>query len=340
MTSPAHVARRSAAEPKTAHRPEMTDLETGSEPFPGGAGRSPRLLGRGRSVREWAAERAVVVAGQLAIVFVALIFAFLLWNAIPLFQQRGIGEVLSGTMWAPTRSEPQFGMLPLIAGSALVTAGALLLAVPLGIACALFISEVCPPRLQEIVKAIVELLAAVPSVVFGFLGLLVVGPWAAKLLHLPVGLFAALGALILAYMALPTIVSVAEDAIRAVPAALRANSLALGATRWQTLRHVVLPAARSGLVCAVLLGMGRAIGETMTVLMVTGNSAVMPKLPGGALKPVRTLTATIAAEMGETPIGTEHYHALFTVGLVLFAITFLTSTIADVLVRRPKGEGS
>ncbi len=338
--SPAPNPEPKLTEADGARHPPGTGAEPGSrreEPDPASSGAGRR---RARSYKEWAVERAILVAGQLSIVFVALIFVFLLMNSLPLFREHSLAEVVAGATWAPTRPEPQFGMLPLIAGSALVTVGALALSVPLGIACALFISEVCPPRLREGLKIAVEVLAAVPSVVFGFLGLLVVGPWAANMLHLPVGLFAALGALMLAYMALPTIVSVAEDAIRAVPVALRANSLALGATQWQTLRRVVLPASRSGLICAVLLGMGRAIGETMTVLMVTGNSPVMPQFPLGMLKPVRTLTATIAAEMGETPTGSAHYHALFTVGLLLFAITFITSTIADIVVRGRKEDRS
>jgi phosphate transport system permease protein len=191
--------------------------------------------------------------------------------------------------------------------------------------------------MQEILKPTVEVLATVPSVVYGFLGLLVVGPWLATLFDLGLPQFAALGSLMLALMAMPTIVSVAEDAIRAVPRALRENSLALGASRWQTIRCVVLPAARSGIVAAVLLGLGRAIGETMTVLMVTGNSPVIPEGLRGFLQPVRTLTATIAAEMGETAHATPHYHALFTMGLILFLITFATNTVADVVVRKGRG---
>jgi phosphate transport system permease protein len=225
-------------------------------------------------------------------------------------------------------------MLPLLLGSLYVTVGALVISVPLGIACATFISEVAPRWIQEVLKPTVEVLATIPSVVFGFLGLLLIGPWLAELLNLPVPLFAALGSLMLALMAIPTIVSVSEDAIRAVPMALRENSLALGATRWQTISRVVLPAARSGIIAAVLLGLGRAIGETMTVLMVTGNAAVLPAGVQGFMRPVRTLTATIAAEMGETAYATPHYHALFTIGLMLFLITFATNTIADIAVRR------
>jgi phosphate transport system permease protein len=287
-----------------------------------------------REAAEWLIERGNQIAGIIAIVFVLLIFVFLLDNALPVLKGYPLSELLGGRRWSPTFEPPSFGMLPLMLGSLYVTAGALVLSVPLGIACAVFIAEVAPKQAREILKPAVELLAAIPSVVFGFLGMLLIGPWLAEKLSLPVGQFAALGSLILAFMALPTIVSVSEDAIRAVPVALRQSSLALGATRWQTICRVVLPAGRSGIIAAVMLGLGRAIGETMTVLMVTGNAAVIPQGFMGFLRPVRTMTATIAAEMGETAFRGEHYHALFAVGLILLIITFITNTIADVVVRR------
>ncbi len=288
-------------------------------------------------VREWLVERSIHLAGILAIAFVVLIFAFLLRDALPVFRQNSVGDLLAGRYWRPTSTPASFGMLPLLLGSLYVTLGALIISLPLGLACAVFISEVAPLRIRETLKSLVELLAAIPSVVYGFLGLLMIGPWLADILHLPIGQFAALGSLLLAFMAIPTIVSVSEDAIRAVPQALRHNSLALGATRWQTIVRVVVPAARSGIIAASLLGLGRAIGETMTVLMVTGNAAVIPQAFAGFLRPVRTMTATIAAEMGETAYQTPHYHALFTVGLILFLITFATNSIADVVVRRAGG---
>jgi phosphate transport system permease protein len=287
-----------------------------------------------RRAWEWFAERVVQASGMLAILFVALIFAFLLLDALPLLRHISPIRLLSGSRWLPTSEPPQFGLLPLLLGSLYVTTGALALAVPLGLACATLISEVVPRPVREVLKPTVEVLASIPSVVFGFLGLMLVGPWLAEKLDLPIGMFAALGSVMLALMAIPTIVSVSEDAIRAVPMALRENSLALGATHWQTIWRVVLPGARSGLIAAVLLGLGRAIGETMTVLMVTGNAAVIPHGLEGFLRPVRTLTATIAAEMGEAAHGTPHYHALFAIGLILFLITFATNTIADVAIRR------
>jgi phosphate transport system permease protein len=284
-------------------------------------------------VWEWLIERLIQAAGAAAIVFVLLVFAFLVRDALPILRETSARDLLTGEVWLPTSEPPKFGLLPLILGSLYVTLGALVIAVPLGITCATFISEVAPRWMRETLKPTVEILATVPSVVFGFLGLLLVGPWLAERLDLPVGLFAALGSLMLAFMAMPTIVSVSEDAVRSVPMALRDNSLALGATQWQTIRRVVLPAARSGIIAAVLLGLGRAIGETMTVLMVTGNAAVMPQGLQGFLRPVRTMTATIAAEMGETAQGTSHYHALFMIGLLLFVISFVTNTIADAAVR-------
>ena len=295
------------------------------------------MRSKARRTWEWCVGIVIRAAGAVAIVFVVLIFGFLLRDALPVLRTTSVGEILAGRNWLPTSDPPQFGMLPLLLGSLYVTAGALVIAVPLGLGAAAFISEVAPPWMQEILKPTVEVLATIPSVVLGFLGLLLIGPWLAEVLNLPVPLFAGLGSLMLAFMAVPTIVSVSEDAIRAVPRALRENSLALGATRWQTIRRVVIPAARSGIIAAVLLGLGRAIGETMTVLMVTGNAAVIPEGFEGFLRPVRTLTATIAGEMGETAYATPHYHALFTIGLMLFIITFATNTIADIAIRRSGG---
>ena len=280
-------------------------------------------------IGEWIIERLIQAAGVTAVILVALIFVFLFRNSLPIFAERSPADLITGDRWSPTFGDGKFGMLPLILGSLYVTAGALVISVPLGLACAVFIAEVCPARAKEYLKPAVEMLAAIPSVVYGFIGLLVVGPWLAGTLHLPIGRFAGLGSLILAFMAIPTIVSVSEDALHNVPARIRSSSLALGATRWQTITRAVLPAARSGVVAAVLLGMGRAIGETMAVLMVTGNAPVIPEGLVGILRPVRTMTATIAAEMGETAVGSTHYHALFAIGLLLFVITFIINTFAE-----------
>lgn len=292
---------------------------------------------RTRHITEWLIERAVQLAGTLAVLFVLLIFAFLLRDSLPLLKTVSLPHLLTGDRWLPTSDPAQFGLLPLLLGSLYVTVGALVLAIPLGLATAIYISELAPRRTQEMLKAGVELLAAVPSVVFGFIGLLMVGPWLAKTFNLPIGQFAALGSLLLAFMAIPTIVSVSEDALHAVPRSMRDNSLALGATKWQTISRVVVPAARSGIIAAFLLGLGRAIGETMTVLMVTGNAAVIPHGLSGFLQPIRTMTATIAAEMGETAYHTPHYYALFMVGLLLFIITLIVNIVADVAIHRVGG---
>lgn len=311
-------------------------------------------MGR-RLQRAWEGiiEAAIKVAGVAAIIFVALIFLFLLKDALPVLAHTTVGELLTGHEWRPTSEPPRFGFLPLMLGSFVVVIGALVLAIPAGVACATFISEVAPPAVREIAKPVVELLAAIPSVVFGFVGMLVVGDWIRNsavsasesvpgpdwlvtALNMPTGLAAITGAVMLSLMTLPTIVSIAEDALRAVPASYRQASLALGATRWQTIWRVTIPAAKSGIIAAVMLGIGRAVGETMTVLMVTGNSPVIPSLETGFFRPVRTMTATIAAEMGETARRTDHYHALFMLGVVLFAITFAVNTLADYITRRGK----
>ncbi len=288
---------------------------------------------RFRKVKEWLIERAILLSGLFSVVFVALIFLFLLREGLALFGHHGFAGFLFGQHWYPISEPPQFGILPLILGSLLVTLGAAVISVPIGIAAALFIAEIAPPRLKEALKAGIELLAAIPSVVIGFIGMITLGPWIKTLFDLPTGLTALTGSITLAFMAMPTIVSIAEDAITAVPRQYREAAIAMGATRWQTTWRIVARAARPGMVAAVMLGIGRVIGETMAVMMVTGNAASMPK---GMLAPVRTLTATIAAEMGESVQGGPHYAALFAIGIVLFVITFLINGVADVALHRSK----
>jgi phosphate transport system permease protein len=244
----------------------------------------------------------------------------------------GLGSFLLGTAWYPTAEPaPQLGILPLILGSLLVTFGSIVVALPVGLAGAVYLSEVAHPRVRTVLKPVIEILAGIPSVVFGFFGLVVLVPFIQNLFHLHVGETALAGVLMLAIMALPTVISVSEDALAAVPGSYREASLALGATRWQTIVRVVVPAALSGITAAAMLGVGRAVGETMTVLMVTGNAA---QIPTGLLVPVRTLTATIAAELGEAPQGGIHYQALFAIGIVLFVITFLINLVADLVGSR------
>jgi phosphate transport system permease protein len=279
--------------------------------------------------RELLIEVLIRVAGFSAIFFVVLIFLFLLKEGAPAFWETSLGN-LFGQRWYP--NEDLFGTWPLILGSLLVTVGAVVIALPLGLATAVFIRELAPNWLREILKPLIEVLAGIPSVVLGFLGMLAVAPLVRETLGVPTGLTAFTGSLMLAYMALPTMISVAEDAIDAVPKSYRDGALALGATRWQTIWRVVLPAARSGVIMAVMLGIGRAIGETMAVMMVTGNAARVPREWVALFLPVRTMTATIAAEMGEVAQGSTHYHVLFAVGILLFVVTFIINAIASLVV--------
>jgi phosphate transport system permease protein len=269
---------------------------------------------------EFAIEALIRLLGSSTIGFVLLIFLFLLREGVPTFFEVPAGNLL-GTRWYPTFD--LFGVVPLLLGSVLVTATAILIALPLSVATAVFVREVAPDWAREILKPLIEVLAGIPSVVLGFFGMTVLAPIVREGLGAPTGLTAFTGALILAYMSLPTIISVAEDALDAVPKSYRDAGLAMGATQWQTIWRVVVPAARSGIVTAVMLGMGRAIGETMAVMMVTGNAARMPLTVDSFLRPVRTMTATIAAEMGEVAQGSVHYHALFGIGIILFVVTFV-----------------
>jgi phosphate transport system permease protein len=284
-----------------------------------------------KTVREFLLERVIFFCGIVCIIFVVLIFAFLAKEGFSFFKIVHIKDFIAGRYWYPISEPPKFGILPLIMGSLVVTAGATIIAVPLGIACALYIGEVCAPRIREFLKSGIELLAAIPSVVIGFVGMITLVPFVKKAFDLPTGLTAVSGSIMLAFMAMPTIVSIAEDAITAVPRQYREGALALGATQWQTMYRVVLVGAAPGILAAVMLGIGRVIGETMAVMMLTGNAAVIPHT---FLQPVRTMTATIAAEMGETVHGSEHYLALFAIGVILFIITFIINFTADVFLHR------
>ena len=281
--------------------------------------------------REFLVEALIRAAGFSAIFFVILIFVFLLREGAPAFWETSPDNFF-GQRWYP--NEELFGTLPLILGSLLVTAGAVVIALPLGLATAIFIRELAPNWLREILKPLIEVLAGIPSVVLGFLGMVAISPLLREALNLPTGLTAFTGSLMLAYMALPTIISVAEDAIDAVPKEYRDGALAMGATHWQTIWRVVLPAARSGVIIAVMLGIGRAIGETMAVMMVTGNAARIPAEWNALFLPARTMTATIAAEMGEVAQGSVHYHVLFAVGILLFVVTFIINAVASAVVIR------
>jgi len=248
--------------------------------------------------------------------------------------QNNIPDFILGKEWYPT-AEPavQLGVLPLILGTLLVSIFAIIFALPIGIAAAIYMAEIADPRLQKILKPVIELLAGIPSVVYGFFGLIVIVPLIHDLFDLPVGETALAGSVVLAIMALPTIITVSEDAIRNTPRSMKEASLALGANRWQTIARVTLPYSMSGITAAAILGIGRAIGETMAVLMVTGNAAVMPT---SLLQPVRTIPATIAAELGEAPQGGVHFKALFALGCILFFITLLINLWIEYISSKRK----
>lgn len=278
--------------------------------------------------------RLIKSAGYSAILIVGIIFIFLFREGSPAIAEVDLSS-LANLRWYPT--EGYFGILPLLGGTLVVTIGAGIIAVPFGLATAIFISEIAPRWAREILKPLVEVLGGLPSVLLGFIGILVLAPFVREFMNLPTGLTAFTGAVLLGGIAIPTIVSVAEDALDAVPKTYRDAALALGATRWQTIWRVTLPAAKSGVLTGVMLGVGRAIGETMTVMMVTGNAPVMPKGLGALFQPARTMTATIAAEMGEVANGSVHYHVLFLIGIILFLISlFVNIATASVVFRQRK----
>jgi phosphate transport system permease protein len=274
-------------------------------------------------------EFFIRLSGISVIVIVVLIFLFLLREALPIFGQVSLSSLL-GSRWYPI--EGLYGLSSLIVGTLMVTFGAIVIAVPLGLVTAVYLGEIAPNWQREILKPLIEVLAGIPSIVLGFFGWIALAP-AIQSLGAPSGLTAFSGSLILAFMSLPTIISITEDALYAVPREYRDGALAVGATHWQTIWRVVVPAARSGIVIAIMLGIGRAIGETMAVMLVTGNAANIPDFgPAAFFQPVRTMTATIAAEMGEVAQGSVHYSVLFTIGIVLFIITFLINSLASRLV--------
>jgi phosphate transport system permease protein len=275
----------------------------------------------------------IYACGISAIVFVLGIFVFVFKEAAPiLFSDRfNLAQFLFSEQWYPTSElNKRYGVLAMIAGTFSVTALAMAIAVPFGLGAAIYVSEFCGPKLKEALKIIIELLAAIPSVVWGFIGLTVMSKLIVQYTGAPVGVNILNGGVILALMSVPIIVSIGEDALKAVPDSYREAGLALGATRWQLVWRVLLPAAKTGLLAAVLLGVGRAVGETMAVLMATGHAV---QIPHSILDSVRTLTANIAAELGEAPVDSDHYRVLFLIGVLLFSITFVVNLAADLIVR-------
>jgi phosphate transport system permease protein len=294
-------------------------------------------MGKSRRRRERAIRFFFFSVALASITTLGLIVIFLFMEGLPIFKVVSVPEFLFGEYWYPTDDPPDFGIFPLIVASLSVTAFSSLISIPLGVMTAIFLAECASSRVRELVKPIVELLAALPSVVIGFFGMVVVAPFIQELLDIPTGLNLFNASLMLAFMSIPTICSISEDAIFSVPTELKEASLALGATHWETIWRVIIPASISGICTAVILGMSRAIGETMVVLMVAGGAAM---IPGSIFDPVRPMPASIAAEMAEAPFRGNHYYALFATGIVLFFFTLLFNLVADYISNKYRQVGA
>jgi len=290
-----------------------------------------------RRLKEVFIKNIFAVLAFISVIILAMIVVFLFREGLPLFGTVSVTDFIFGQEWYPTYNPPAYGIWPLIVGSVIVTVFSCLIAVPFGVLSAVYISEIAPPSIREILKSIIELLAGLPSVVLGFFGMVIVAPWLQDTFDLPTGLNIVNASVILAVMAVPTISSISEDALYAVPREYKEASYALGATRFETIAKVTIPAALSGISTAVILGMSRAIGETMVVLMVAGGAAAIPE---SIFDSVRPMPASIAAEMGEAPFRSGHYHALFATGMVLFFMTLAFNLVADYISNKFKEVGS
>jgi len=299
--------------------------------------KAARGSGQRRRRKEQGIKILFFVVASASILTLSLIVIFLFMEGIPIFEKVSVRDFIFGKYWYPTYEPPEFGIFPLIVASLAVTAVACLISIPLGVMTAVYLAEIASTRLREIVKPIVELLAALPSVVIGFFGMVVVAPFLQETFNLATGLNLFNAGLMLAFMSVPTICSISEDAVFSVPKELKEASLALGATHWETILSVIVPASISGISTAVILGMSRAIGETMVVLMVAGGAAMIPT---SIFDPVRPLPASIAAEMAEAPFRGDHYYALFATGVVLFAFTFLFNLVADYVSNKYRQVGA
>lgn len=292
---------------------------------------------KNRQVREQAIRIAFFASATVSILVLSLIIVFLFMEGVPIFKDVAITKFLFGRYWYPTSDPPDFGIFPLLMASLAVTMLSAALAIPLGIMTAIYLAEIATPRVRQLFKPVVELLAALPSVVIGFFGMVVVAPFLQESFGLATGLNLFNASLMLAFMAVPTITSISEDAIYSVPIELKEASLALGATHWETIFRVIVPASLSGLSTAIILGMSRSIGETMVVLMVAGGAALVPT---SLFDPVRPMPASIAAEMAEAPFRSDHYYALFAIGMILFIFTLGFNLIADYIAQKHKQVGA
>jgi phosphate transport system permease protein len=294
---------------------------------------SEKGLRRRRRLGERFIEGWIFLAGLLAIVVLLGIIFILLREGLPIFTHTPPWEFLFGTHWYPVSDPPTFGIAPFFVSTLMITVISTAVAVPIGVACAAYLSEVAPPRVSEAMKPIIEILAGIPSVMMGFIGLALLSPFVQSLFHLNTGLCGLTAAIMLSLMSLPIIVSVSEDALRVVPKEFKEASYALGATKWETIWHVCIPSALSGIAAAVMLGVGRAIGETMTVLMVAGGALAVPASP---TDPMTTMTSAIASGIGNAVRGGLQYQALFAVGLILFILTLAVNIIAERVLERQK----
>jgi len=290
---------------------------------------------RSRKLADQGVRTVLFFSAIFAVIIIFFIFVFLLKDGYSIFQDHG-WYFITGTDWAPWKEVPHYGTVPLVVGTLLVTFGAMLFAVPLSIGTAIFIAEVAPYKLKMVLKPAIEVLSGIPSVVFGFFGLLVLVPWLATTFDQPVGMSWLAASFLLGIMAIPTITSVTEDALSSVPKEFREGSLALGATKWQTISKVVVPSSLSGITAAIILGMGRAVGETMAVIMVAGNAAVIPEPITNVWSPIKTITATLGIETGEVAKGSEWYHALFGLALLLLFITLVINLSANYILGKLK----
>lgn len=304
----------------------------------------PEFTTSRRHIVDKSIRRLLFLSGSVAVVIVFFIIAYLFRGGYPAFETVGFTEILTGLKWNPVGEPPSYGAFPLIVGTLLVTLGAMIFSIPLGIGSAVFIAEIAPHRVKTVFKFAVELLSGIPSVVYGFFGLVVLTDWLRVAFDRPTGESWLAGSILLGIMALPTIVSVSEDAISSVPTEYKEASFAVGATRWQTISKVIIPSSLSGITAAIILGMGRAIGETMAVMMVTGNSAILPEPITNVFSSIRTITGTLGIEMGEVAVGSDHYHALFALAIILFVIVLIVNSSAVIILMKlserfkPKGK--